>query len=57
MLQDRDRRMSLDSGAKRQQRQDLVSQAHPQWGVDDLKDKFSGATPVPGVLDPRAGKQ
>jgi hypothetical protein len=46
MLQDRDRRMNLDSGARRQQRQDLVSQARPQWGVDDLKDKFSGVDAV-----------
>jgi hypothetical protein len=56
MGQERDRRMKIDSGAKRQQRQEFVSHARPQWGVDDLKDKFPGAAPVPGVSDARAGK-
>lgn len=57
MMESRDRRMSISSGNKRQQRQDLVSQAHPQSGVDDLNGKFPRPTqPVAGVVDQRAAK-
>ena len=56
LTQDRDARMKIDSGKKRQERQDLEPQAHPQWGVDDLKAKFPGSVPVPGVTDARSGK-
>jgi hypothetical protein len=48
----RDRRMGIDTEAKRQERQDLVPLVHPQAGVDALKGRFSRPTqPIPGVVD------
>jgi hypothetical protein len=47
LKQDRDRSMEIDSDAKRQQRQDLVELAHPQCGVDLMKDQFPHASPEP----------
>jgi hypothetical protein len=53
---DRNRAMGIDVAAKREQRQrDLVELARPQWGVDAMKDQFTGTTPVPGVRDVRGG--
>ncbi|WP_173915092.1 OBAP family protein [Streptomyces barkulensis] len=52
--QDRDRAMELDTGANRADRQSFLDLARPQWGVDAMKDDFSGTTPVPGVRDVRA---
>jgi hypothetical protein len=49
--QDREVAMSLDTAATQQQRQDLIDLAHPQHGVDALKDRFTGTAPVPGVVD------
>lgn len=49
--QDREAAMDLDTPRTREQRQDLVEQAHPQHGVDALAGRFPGATPVPGVVD------
>lgn len=40
-----------DIAAKREHRQDLLPLAHPQRGVDLLKDSFPGSRPVPGVVD------
>jgi len=52
LIENRDRRMGIDTARKRQDRQDLVSQAHPQSGVDDLKGKFGNpTTPIPGVVE------
>ncbi|HEX2223491.1 MAG TPA: OBAP family protein [Thermoanaerobaculia bacterium] len=55
MIRQRDERMGIDSAAKRRERQDLVSLARPQEGVDDLAGKFPRpTTPVPGVVDKAA---
>ena len=43
MLNQRDRKMNIDTTKKRQERQDLASAAHHQQGVDALKGKFGGA--------------
>jgi hypothetical protein len=53
LKQDRDTAMGLDTARKREQRQSLVDQAHPQAGVDDMRDQFTGTRPVPGVVDVR----
>lgn len=48
----RDRKMQLDTGKERRDRQSMVPLAHPQSGVDDLKGKFPGPThSIPGVTD------
>jgi hypothetical protein len=49
MLADRDKRMSFSTADERKDRQDLVSLAKPQGGVDALAGLFPNATPVPGV--------
>ncbi|MFC7878758.1 OBAP family protein [Isoptericola sp. NPDC057391] len=49
--QDREVAMSLDTAATQGQRRDLIDLAHPQEGVDTLRDKFTGTTPMPGVRD------
>lgn len=51
MAEHRNTAMGIDRGKKRQQRQDLVQYAHPQRGVDLLKDAFPHRQPVPGVRD------
>ena len=52
MLSDRDRRMNIDSGKKREGRQDLAQSANPQGGVNQLRDAFPAATGAPaGVKD------
>jgi hypothetical protein len=48
---DRESALDLDTAATREQRRDLADQAHPQHGVDALKDRFTGTSPVPGVVD------
>ncbi|MCT1478959.1 OBAP family protein [Microbacterium sp. p3-SID336] len=47
---DREEAMGLDTAATREQRADLAELAHPQAGVDLLKDQLGG-TPLPGVVD------
>ena len=47
----RDEAMRLDTMAKRDHRHDLVELAHPQHGVDDMRDQFTGTTPVEGVVN------
>lgn len=47
MKQDRDLNMQLDPEKKRKQRSDLVEHAHPQCGVDLLKDAFPSAREAP----------
>ncbi|MFH0243760.1 OBAP family protein [Streptomyces sp. HK10] len=54
LKRDRDRAMGLDTEANRADRQSYLDLARPQWGVDTMKDDFSGTTPVPGVRDVRA---
>jgi Protein of unknown function (DUF1264) len=49
----REAAMHLDVARRRAERRDLASQAHPQHGVDLLRDRFEGTTPVPGVVDAR----
>ncbi|HJW25011.1 MAG TPA: OBAP family protein [Rhodocyclaceae bacterium] len=52
LVESRDRRMGLDSLAKRRERADLATRAHPQAGVDALKGKFGPDTrDLPGVRD------
>ena len=52
MAEERDRRMGIDSGAKRRDRADLVPLARPQEGVDVLQKAFPNATGAPdGVRD------
>ncbi|MES4903513.1 MULTISPECIES: OBAP family protein [unclassified Streptomyces] len=54
LRRDRDRAMGLDTDAKRADRQSFLSLVRPQWGVDDMRDDFVGATPIPGVRDVHA---
>lgn len=49
LLEERDRKMSIDSQQKRRDRQDLAPLAKPQSGVDDLKGKFAAAKDIAGV--------
>jgi hypothetical protein len=52
LKRDRDEAMGIDVAEKREQRQkSLLQFARPQFGVDDMKDDFTGTTPVPGVVD------
>ena len=52
LIEERDRRMAIDSGRIRQARQDLIPLAAPQSGVDALKKHFGTETqPIPGVRD------
>jgi hypothetical protein len=52
LVEERDKRMGVDTQATRQKRQDLVELAKPQDGVDALHGKFEGtSTPIPGVVD------
>jgi hypothetical protein len=55
LVEQRDRRMGIDSAAKRQEREELRSLARPQEGVDALNGKFPRPTsPIPGVADKRS---
>ena len=52
LVEERDKKMGIDSAAKRRERQDLAELARPQSGVDDLKGRFPGPTrDIPGVVD------
>jgi hypothetical protein len=51
MVAERDKRMSFDTVEAKEDRQDLVSLAKPQGGVDAMVDLFPNAKPVPGVTD------
>ncbi len=56
MVQKRDRKLGIDSAAKRRDRADLRALARPQSGVDALKGKFARpTTPIPGVADASPG--
>jgi hypothetical protein len=54
LLEHRDRAMTLDTAVKREQRQDLTELVHPQQGVDAMRDRFHGTTPLVGVIDAAA---
>jgi hypothetical protein len=46
--------MDIDTDAKSRDRQSLLPLTHPQYGVDAMKDQFSGTTPIRGVVDVHA---
>jgi hypothetical protein len=52
---DLDTHMGIDEAGKRAQRKGFTSLARPQYGVDTMKDEFSGTTPVEGVTDVSSG--
>jgi hypothetical protein len=54
LIEQRDKKMGIDSAEKRGQRADLQPLAKPQSGVDDLKAAFPQARPIPGVVDIKA---
>ena len=55
LVERRDERMGISTEERRRQRQDLIETAHPQEGVDALKNAFEGPTePIPGVVDKSA---
>ena len=54
LVEQRDKRMDINSAEKRRQRADLQSLARPQAGVDDLKAAFPQAKSIPGVVDKKA---
>jgi Protein of unknown function (DUF1264) len=47
LVEARDKRMGIDTAAKRKDREDLVPLAKPQQGVDDLKAKLPGSKTEP----------
>jgi hypothetical protein len=51
MVAERDKRMSFNTADEKKDREDLVSLAKPQGGVDAMAGLFPDATPVPGVTD------
>ena len=51
IVTERDRRMSFDTAGEKKDREDLVSLAKPQGGVDALAARFPNAKPMPGVTD------
>jgi hypothetical protein len=52
MVEDRDRRMGLDSGRAREDRKDLVALAKPQGGVAAMVGRFPNAKPpIAGIED------
>ena len=51
MVRDRDERMGLDSADARRQREEFVSLAKPQGGVEAMAASFADARPLPGVTD------
>lgn len=53
LRRDRDAAMGLDTAAKNADRQSFLESAAPQYGVDDMKDDFTGTTAIPGVVDVR----
>ena len=54
LVEQRDRRMGIDSAEKRRERAELRALARPQSGVDDLRAAFPNARPIPGVVDQKA---
>jgi hypothetical protein len=57
LKRNRDEHFGIDVAVRRERRQRaLLRYARPQQGVDDMRDDFRGTTPVPGVVDVRAGR-
>jgi hypothetical protein len=57
LLEQRDRAQKIDSAAKRKERAVLVPLAHPQQGVEDMKQHFPNAGPYPpGVIEKGTGR-
>jgi hypothetical protein len=57
LVEERDRRMNIDTEERRENRQDLIPLANPQEGVDELQGAFPGpTTPIPGVVDNQAAQ-
>lgn len=55
LVEERDKRMNIDSAAKRRGREELVKLSRPQWGVDALEGRFPRPTEeMAGVVE--AGK-
>jgi hypothetical protein len=54
LVEQRDKKVDVNTAEKRRQRADLQSLAKPQSGVDDLKTAFPQATAIPGVVDKKA---
>jgi hypothetical protein len=50
LIEDRDKRMKIDTSEKRRERADLSVLAKPQMGVDDLRSKLPGDGAPPGVV-------
>lgn len=48
---DRDESMGLDTRAKQLDRQSFLSDAKPQYGVNEMKNAFPNSVPIPGVFD------
>ena len=57
LVENRDKRLNINSAEKRKQRAELESLAKPQAGVDALKGKFSRPTKdIPGVVDQKPSR-
>ena len=57
LVENRDRRLKINSAEKRKQRADLESLAKPRTGVDALKGKFARPTQdIPGVVEQKPTK-
>lgn len=55
LVEERDRRMNIDTGERMRARADLRPLARPQTGVDALRGQFPGPTyPIPGVVEKTA---
>ena len=55
LVEQRDRRLGVDTAQKRRERAELEPMAKPQSGVDDLKGRFARQTrDIPGVTDEAA---
>jgi hypothetical protein len=53
LVEQRDRKLGIDSAEKRRERAELQPLARPQSGVDDLRAAFPQARAIPGVVDRR----
>jgi hypothetical protein len=55
LVEERDKRMGVDTAQKRRDRAELEHMAHPQSGVDDIKGAFSRTSKdIPGVVNAEA---
>ncbi len=51
LKQDFGRALGVEEPQRREKRSGLTAKAHPQHGVDAMKDEFTGTTPLPGVVE------